>query len=72
MSSLQPFPCWAAPSVRIVAMPKVRGWNYSVRPKGRAAVTSYRLDRARDTARRYSRKITEIGPAAAFHRRARP
>ena len=72
MSSLQPFLSWAAPSVCIVALPKTRGWRYSVRPQGRAAVTSYCLANARAVAGRYSRRIVEIGPPQAFHRRAAP
>jgi hypothetical protein len=70
MSSLQPFPCWAAPSVRIVATPIAHGWRYMVAPQGRAAVTSYCLAMARETAHRFSRRIIEVGPPAAFRRRA--
>jgi hypothetical protein len=66
----RPLPAFAAPSVRIVASPIAWGWRYSVVPAGRAKVVSYRLDQARATAARYSRKIIEEGPPAAFHRRA--
>jgi hypothetical protein len=71
MSSLQPFPSWAVPLVRIVATPIRYGWRYSVRPKGRAAVTSYRLDMARAVAHCFSRKVVEIGPRGAFPRQRR-
>jgi hypothetical protein len=52
-------------------MPIARGWRYSVRPKGRGRVTAYTLRRARETAQRYSRKVVETGPAAAFDGRGR-
>ena len=67
----RPFPAFAAPSVRIVACPIAHGWRYQVMPAGRAQLVSYRLDRARATARRYSRRIVEEGPAAAFDGRGR-
>jgi hypothetical protein len=69
MSKPRPFPSFAAPSVRIVASPIKYGWRYQVMPAGRAQVTSYRLDMARATAARYSRKILEVGPPRAFNRR---
>jgi hypothetical protein len=71
MSRPPPFPAFAAPTVRILATPIARGWRYSVRPKGRGRVTAYTLHRARETARHYSRKVVEIGPAAAFDGRGR-
>jgi hypothetical protein len=70
LATLPPFPAFAAPSVRIVACPIAHGWRYQVMPAGRAQLVSYRLDQARATAARYSRKIIEEGPPAAFHRRA--
>jgi hypothetical protein len=71
--SVIPFPCWAVRRVRIVAVPIAPlRFRYAVVPEGRGKITAYRLDRARETAARYSRKITEIGPAEAFRRRARP
>lgn len=66
----RPFPAFAAPVVRITARPIARGFRYSVAPQGRGTVTAYRLDRARETARRYSRKVIEVGPPEAFRRRA--
>jgi hypothetical protein len=66
----EPFPAFAAPLVRIVACPIAHGWRYQVIPAGRAQLVSYCLDQARATAARYSRKIIEEGPPAAFHRRA--
>jgi hypothetical protein len=65
-----PFPAFSATSVRIVAAPIRYGFRYSVQPKGHGRVTAFCLVRARETARRYSRKIVEIGPAQAFCRRA--
>jgi hypothetical protein len=70
MSHPRPFPAFATPLVRIIAVPITYGWRYRVVPAGRGEVISYRLDRARETARRYSRKIIEEGPSQAFHRRA--
>ena len=67
MSRPAPFAAFAVPCVRIVAAPIAKGFRYQVKPQGRAPVTSYRLAMARETARRYSRRIIEIGPAAAFH-----
>jgi hypothetical protein len=64
-----PFPAFTAPSVRIVAAPIRYGWRYTVAPQGHSRVTAYTLDRARETARRYSRRIIEVGPPAAFRRR---
>lgn len=66
----RPLPAFAVPSVRIIATPIAHGWRYSVAPQGRGKVTAYRLDRARETARRFSRRIIELGPPEAFHRRA--
>jgi hypothetical protein len=65
----RPLPAFAAPSVRIIAAPLAYGWRYSVAPKGRGKLTSFSLNRARETARRYSRRVFEIGPAEAFRRR---
>jgi hypothetical protein len=65
----RPFPAFAALSVCIVAAPIRYGWRYTVAPLGHGKITAYTLDRARETARRYSRKVVEIGPPAAFHRR---
>jgi hypothetical protein len=70
LASLPPFPALAAPSVRIIAAPIRYGWRYTVAPQGRGRVTAYTLVCARETARRYSRKVVDIGPRAAFHRRA--
>jgi hypothetical protein len=70
MSKLAPFPAFAAPVVRILATPIARGFRYSVRPQGRGRVTAYHLNSARETALRYNRKVIEIGPPAAFRRRA--
>jgi len=72
MNKPAPFPAFAVPLVRIVATPIRYGWRYSVAPAGRAKVVSYRLDQARATAARYSRKIIEVGPPQAFRRRTRP
>jgi hypothetical protein len=69
MNKSIPFPSWAAPNVKIIAWPIAHGWRYQVKPAGRAQLVSYRLDQARATAARYSRKIIEEGPPAAFHRR---
>jgi hypothetical protein len=69
MSKPAPFPAFAAPLVRILATPIKHGWRFCVAPQGHGKITSYRLDRARETARRYSRRVLEIGPPAAFHRR---
>jgi hypothetical protein len=69
MKKPAPLPAFAVPSVMISAMPITRGWRYSVRPKGKAAVTSYNLKMARATARYYSRRIVEIGPPEAFNHR---
>jgi hypothetical protein len=69
MSKRRPFPAFAAPLVRIEAAPIRYGWRYTVAPQGRGRLTAYTLDRARETARHYSRKVVEIGPPAAFHRR---
>jgi hypothetical protein len=70
MSKPSPFPAFAVPLVRIVATPIARGFRYSVRPQGRAAVTSYCLAMARETAYHFSRRIIEVGPPTAFRRRA--
>jgi hypothetical protein len=70
MSKPSPFPAFAAPLVRIVATPIRYGWRYCIVPEARGRITAYTLNRARETARHYSRKIVEIGPPAAFHRRA--
>jgi hypothetical protein len=66
MSSLQPFPSWAVAVVRIVATPIALGFRYTVVPQGRGRITAYRLDHARATARRYSRRVLEIGARGAF------
>jgi hypothetical protein len=66
----RPFQSFAAPLVCIVATPIAYGFRYVVAPEGHGRVTSYCLLRARETARRYSRKIVEVGPPEAFHRRA--
>jgi hypothetical protein len=66
----RPFPAFIAPLVRIVAAPIKYGWRYTVAPQGHGKVTAYTLDRARETARRFSRRIIEVGPPAAFRRRA--
>jgi hypothetical protein len=66
----RPFSAFAAPSVRIIAAPIRYGWRYCIVPQGRGRVTAYTLDRARQTAHRYSRKVIEIGPVQAFNRRA--
>jgi hypothetical protein len=68
---IKPFPAFAAPSVRIVASPIKFGWRYRVMPAGRGKVVSYSLGSARETARHYSRKVVEIGPAGAFDGRGR-
>jgi hypothetical protein len=65
----RPFPAFAAPLVRIVAAPIRYGFRYTVAPQGRSKVTAYTLDRARETAHRFSRRIIEVGPPAAFRRR---
>jgi hypothetical protein len=65
----RPLPALMSPSVRIVASPIALGWRYIVAPKGRGKVTAFSLNRARETARRYSRRVFEIGPAEAFRRR---
>jgi hypothetical protein len=67
----RPFSAFAAPAVRILATPKTYGWRYQVIPVGRAQVVSFRLDRARAVAAGYSRKVLEIGPVQAFHRRTK-
>jgi hypothetical protein len=67
----RPFPAFSSSAVRILASPIAHGFRYSVRPKGHARVTAYTLDQARATARRYSRRIVEEGPAAAFDGRGR-
>jgi hypothetical protein len=68
---IKPFPAFAAPVVRIVASPIKFGWRYRVMPAGRGKVVSYSLGSARATARRYSRKVLEEGPRAAFDGRGR-
>jgi hypothetical protein len=68
---IKPFPAFAAPAVRIIASPIAYGWRYRVVPAGRGKVVSYSLRRARETARRYSRKIIEEGPRKAFDGRGR-
>jgi hypothetical protein len=70
LAPLPPFPAFAAPLVRIEATPIARGFRYVIAPEGHPRITAYRLDRARETARRYSRRVLEIGPPAAFRRRA--
>jgi hypothetical protein len=67
----RPFPAFATPLVRIIAVPIAHGWRYRVVPVGRGKVVSYRLSSARATAARYSRKVVEIGPAGAFDGRGR-
>jgi hypothetical protein len=71
MNRFAPLPLFPAPLVRILATPIAWGWRYTVAPQGRGKVTAYRLDHARATARRYSRKVVEIGPRAAFPRQRR-
>ena len=68
-AALPPFVTFAASLVRIEAAPIKYGWRYTVAPQGRGRVTSYTLDRARETAHRFSRRIIEVGPPAAFRRR---
>jgi hypothetical protein len=70
VSKPRPFPAFATPLVLIIAVPIAHGWRYRVAPAGRGKVVSYRLSSARATAARYSRKVVEIGPREAFHRRA--
>jgi hypothetical protein len=69
MKKPAPFPAFAAPLVRIEARPIARGFRYQIRPQGRAAVTAYSLIRAREVARRFSRRVLELGPAKAFNHR---
>jgi hypothetical protein len=69
MKKRAPLPAFAVPSTVISAKPIALGWRYSVRPSGRAAVTSYNLKMARALARYYSRHIVEIGPPKAFNHR---
>ena len=66
-----PFPAFAVHVVWILAVSIAHGFRYSIRPKGKARVTAYRLAPARETARRYSRRVIEVGPPAAFHRQRR-
>jgi hypothetical protein len=66
----RPLAAFAVPSARIVASPIKYGWRYQVMPAGRAQVVPYCLRRARDTAALYSKRIIEIGPPAAFGRKA--
>jgi hypothetical protein len=66
----RPFSAFAAPLVRIEAWPILRGFRYTIVPQGRGRVTAYTLVCARETARRYSKRVLEIGPPAAFRRRA--
>jgi hypothetical protein len=66
-----PFLALAVPLVQIVATAIARGWRYAVAPQGRGKVTAYTLLRARQTARRYSKRVLEIGPRAAFPRQRR-
>jgi hypothetical protein len=69
LAPLPPFPAFAAPLVLIEAAPIARGFRYVVAPQGHPRITAYRLDRARETAARYSKRILEIGPREAFKRR---
>jgi hypothetical protein len=71
MSKQRAFPAFAVPLVRIEARPIAWGWRYTVAPQGRGKVVCYRLSCARETARRYSCKVVEIGPSAAFPRQRR-
>jgi hypothetical protein len=71
MRRAPPFPALAVPVVRILATPIARGWRYVVAPQGRGKVTAYTLPRARETAQRYSKRVLEIGPKAAFPRQRR-
>ena len=74
MSKRQPRPlaAFAAPVVHIVARPIKCGWRFCVVPQGHGKVTAYTLPNARTIARLYSRRIVEVGPPAAFHRRGTP
>jgi hypothetical protein len=69
MKKLAPLPAFAVSSTVISAKPIARGWRYSVRPKGKAEVTSYNLKMARALARYYSRRLIEVGPPEAFNHR---